>query len=260
MDNKDFFERNFSLFSDMQTAGKEGAAKITAQMTALRDDLDRALKNGEENNSDLMEMRESIDLMLEGFSMPGIAEQMLESMAEPVAPNPAIFDAIDDENLDQLRQELAFSDINAQYGKYKSSALYHALSSMHGVSLEIVNLLLDAGADPKVGLGDGNVLGGLGFGHFRDVSPEDLAVVVKRCVDLGADIEQRSDRLLWTPLILAASEWNPVAVEALLLAGADVHAHSGNVEGVCFSGSQPIDYASGHPETEAVLRRFMTAQ
>ncbi|MEO0944634.1 MAG: hypothetical protein AAFY06_07290, partial [Pseudomonadota bacterium] len=129
--------------------------------------------------------------------------------------------------------------------------------NMFGVSLAVVTFLLDAGADPKVGLGtNSNVLHGLGFGRCDGVAPEALAEVIVRCVGLGADIEQRSNRLGWTPLITAASEWNPVAVEALLLAGADITARAGEVEGVCFAGETGRAFAEGDPATLAVFERF----
>ncbi|MEL6794684.1 MAG: hypothetical protein AAFP78_14585, partial [Pseudomonadota bacterium] len=71
-----------------------------------------------------------------------------------------------------------------------------------------------------------------------------------------ADIEQRTPRLDWTPLITAASEWNPVAVEALLMAGADVGAKTSKANGVYGVGSDCFDFAKGHEATLAVLRRY----
>ena len=111
-----------------------------------------------------------------------------------------------------------------------------------------------------MGLGkNSNVLHGLGFGRCDDLDPTELAEAIKRCVALGADIEEHSNKLKWTPLITAASEWNPVATEALLLAGADILARAGDVEGVCLSGEPALAFANGHARTEAVLRRYLAA-
>lgn len=61
----------------------------------------------------------------------------------------------------------------------------------------------------------------------------------------------------WTPLITAASEWNPVAVEALILAGANIHARAGEVDGVCFAGETGRSFADGDAKTLAVFDRYL---
>lgn len=231
----------------------------TAEAEALRRDLDTAIDQLGDTLPELQEIAKMLDLMAEVADDPDLAAHMAEAAQQSYEPNPPIFDAIDDADTAAVVAALDQWDINAMHGEFQSTALYHATSCMCGVSPTILHLLLDRGADPNLGLGTArNVLHGLGFGRCDDVDPNDLAEVVKRCVAKGADIEQRSDKLLWTPLITAASEWNPVAVEALILAGADSHARAGEVDGVCFAGSPARSFAEGHPATTAVLDRYRT--
>lgn len=140
---------------------------------------------------------------------------------------PEIFNAIEDGDTTLVKQALGTWDVNATHGQFEKTALYATMSNMFGVSVEIADLLLDAGADPKKGLTDSNVLHGLGFGRCDEVPVEELAGLVKRCVGLGADIEQRTNNLQWTPLHTALNEWNAQASEALLLGGADPNACAG---------------------------------
>ena len=208
--------------------------------------------------AELHELARAIEMMKETLSNPEIAQSIHDMQSGDFEPQPEIFEAIEDCDIEAVRAALTTWEINRTFGEYESTALYHAMSCSSGFSLEVINLLLDSGADPNKGLTDTNVLHGLGFARLQGVSPDDLAAVVRRCVDLGADIEQRSNTLRWTPLITAASEWNPVATEALLLAGADITARSGEVEGVCYSGSDCLAFAEGDEETVAVIKRFLT--
>jgi hypothetical protein len=185
-----------------------------------------------------------------------MGEALSESLAQGVEPRPNLIDAIEDGDLDRVRAALEGSDVNTPHGEFAVTPLYVAMSCMDDNALEIMNLLLDAGADPKIGIGSVGALHGLAFGHIP-VAPEALAEVISRCVSLGADLEERTEGLGWTPLIAAASEWQPVAVEALLLAGADVRARAGERAGVCFSGASVLAFAEGHPATEAVVRRYL---
>ncbi len=177
---------------------------------------------------------------------------------ESTCPIHRFFEAVEESDLKGIEEALADWDINQTHGEHSKTALYSAMSnSIDGVSLPVVSFLLDKGADPKIGLGDEyNVLQGLGFGRIDPKDVNDLSEVVERCVALGADIEQRSGNLHWTPLIAAASEWNAEAVEALIMAGADVSAKAGEVEGVCFAGEPARAFAAGHPETMAVFERY----
>lgn len=177
----------------------------------------------------------------------------LETSAVEMEPD--LFDAIEDGDLDRVAEGLKSWDVNRPFGKYEKTPLYAAMSNMFDASLATMTFLLDAGADPKRGLSDGNVLHGLGFANLDSISAEALAFVVRRCMALGADIEQRTPKLGWTPLHYAVSEWNPVATEALLLAGADANAPSGAASG-CFSNARPLEMGQGKDEVVQLLRRF----
>lgn len=181
----------------------------------------------------------------------------LQALAAAAAqpPQPDIFDAIDAADLDGVKAALATEDVNARHGAFDATALYQAMSSLDP-DIAIMHALLDAGADPSLGLTHSNVLHGLGFGNGNGLPVDALAGVIQRCVELGADLEQRSDQLQWTPLITAASEWNEVAVEALLVCGADISAQAGPVGGVFGAGHSAAHFAAGHPATLAVLARY----
>ena len=229
----------------------------TAEAEALRKDLDDAIAAFGDQIPQLQDLADQLDLLQAVAADPKLSQAMAEQAMKDYVPNPEIFDAIDDGDVEAVKAALADWEINATHGEFECTALYHAMANMCGVSLPVVTLLLNAGADPKLGLGETtNVLHGLGFGRCDDIAAEELAEVVRRCVALGADLEQRSNRLGWTPLITAASEWNPVATEALLLAGADIGARAGEVEGVCFSGETALAFADGHDATRAVLERY----
>jgi ankyrin repeat protein len=81
-----------------------------------------------------------------------------------------------------------------------------------------------------------------------------------RCVELGAALEERTSKLGWTPLITAVSEREPVATEALLMAGADIHARAGDTGHGCFSGASVWDFAQGDDDTLAVLKTYLNRQ
>ena len=214
------------------------------------------------DNEELAQFLTLVEMLEQSIVDPEFQKTINEALAEPLDAYPQIFDAIERKDIAAVRIELKSWDVNAQVGKYGSSALYHAMSCSYGEapSLEIISLLLDAGADPRRGLGETNVLHGLGFAYWSDILPENLSEIVKRCVALGADLEQRSDELQWTPLILAISEWNEVATEALLLAGADPHVRAGDTGRGCFSGADCLTMANGHPATTAVLKTYLTRQ
>lgn len=232
----------------------------TAEADALRNDLDDLITAHGDDMPELQQLADQLDLLKGVSTDPELAQKVAEAAMKDYVPNPEIFDAIDDSDLEAVKDVLVDWDINATHGEFECTALYQAMSNMFGVSLPMVTFLLDEGADPKLGLGEtSNVLHGLGFGRCDDIDPEELAAAITRCVALGADLEQRSNKLGWTPLITAASEWNAVAVEAFLLAGADIEARAGDVAGVCFSGSTANAFAEGHEATKAVLEKYQRA-
>lgn len=171
----------------------------------------------------------------------------------PTHDMPEIFDAIEDGDVARVKAALRDWDVNRGHGEYDATALYRAMSNMFGVSLEIAHLLLDAGADPAKGLTQTNVLHGLGFGRCDGVPVQDLAALVRRCVALGADIEERSDKLQWTPLHTAVNEWNEPAVEALLIAGADPNACAGSENRGCTAGESALSMAIGRSASFELL-------
>lgn len=256
MDYTELERRAADILPKMVVVGDDGVPRLSPDFEPLQEDIAKALRECQDN-ADLRDLAEAMEAMKQTLSNPDIAQSVAEMSSSKFEPQPEIFDAIEGCSVEAVRAALETWDVNQAFGEFDCTALYHAMSCMHGASLEVMNLLLDADADPRKGLGDSNVLHGLGFANLQGIEPEDLVLIVQRCVALGADIEQRSDKLLWTPLISAVSEWNPVATEALLLAGANIRARAGEVEGVCFSGADCLAFAGGHEETLAVLKRFM---
>lgn len=258
MDVTDITQRVIAILTAEPVVDVDGVPQIPAEFDATRADLEALIKSGVAP-ADLEDLAKAMDAHKEMLTDPllvGALDDMLDGDREP---EPEIFDAIESGDVESVRAALRSCDVNARYGKYHATALYRAVSGFD-VSLDVINALLDAGADPRKGLSDGNVLHGMGFGRFGEIKPEDLCVVIRRCVSRGADLEERSGNLYWTPLITAVSEWNPIATEALLLAGADIQARAGEVEGVCFSGSGVLDFAEGDDDTMAVLRLFSATQ
>lgn len=78
--------------------------------------------------------------------------------------DPELFNAIQDGDVEAVRALLPGYLIISQHGTFGVSALYKAMSAMVGVSVRIIDLLLDAGADS--------------FFH-ADSSPETLAVLAR---------------------------------------------------------------------------------
>jgi len=121
--------------------------------------------------------------------------------------------------------------------------------------LELVTLLLDRGADPKIVSRDGETMlsaaAGLAFihGYHRGKSPEERLQVVKLFVGLGNDVNQPDDYGI-TPLMAAANDGNIGVIRYLIEAGADLGAHDlGKKNDGQFGSSveplMPIDYAIG---------------
>jgi len=121
--------------------------------------------------------------------------------------------------------------------------------------LELVRLLLERGADPKVVSRDGETMvsaaSGLAFihGYHRGKSKEERLQVVKLFVELGNDVNQADDYGI-TPLMAAANDGNVAVIQYLIDAGADLGAHDlGKKNDGQFGSSNeplmPIDYAIG---------------
>lgn len=121
--------------------------------------------------------------------------------------------------------------------------------------LELVKLLLEHGADPKIISRDSeNMLSaasGLGFvhGYHRGKSPEERLQVVKLFVELGNDVNHHDDYGI-TPVMAAGNFGNVPIIQYLIDAGADLSAHDlGKKNDGAFGSSNeplmPIDYAIG---------------
>jgi ankyrin repeat protein len=145
--------------------------------------------------------------------------------------------------------------------------------------LELVKLLLDRGADPKIISRDGETMvsaaAGLAFihGYHRGKPPEERLQVVKLFVELGNDVNQADDYGI-TPLMAAANYGNVAIIQYLIDVGADLSAHDlGKKNDGQFGSSveplMPIDYAIGvgtfvpnnaviiHEDAVALMARVM---
>jgi uncharacterized protein len=121
--------------------------------------------------------------------------------------------------------------------------------------LELVKLLLERGADPKIISRDSETMlsaaAGLAFihGYHRGKSPEERLQVVKLFVALGNDVNWADDYGI-TPLMAAGNYGSVPVVQYLIDAGADLSAHDlGKKNDGQFGSSNeplmPIDYAIG---------------
>ena len=233
-----------NVLQELQKSGDLPAEVIEEQMEDL-------LKFQTLNNELAIAIETGDSAALEEINKKTMLEAGLDF--DTFEDEPEIFKAIDDDDLERVKAALQDWSVNQTHGEFDKTALYAAMSNLFGVQIPIIDALLNAGADPKKGLGKTTVLHGLGFGNFTDVSVKELADVVKRCVDLGADIEEKSEKLQWTPLHTALTEWNVVASEALLLAGADPNAIAGSVNRVCTSGQSCLAMTIGYPELFILL-------
>ena len=121
--------------------------------------------------------------------------------------------------------------------------------------VELVKLLLDRGADPKIISRDSETMlsaaAGLAFihGYHRGKSPAERLQVVKLFVELGNDVNQADDYGI-TPLMAAGNFGDVPVIQYLIDAGADLSAHDlGKKNDGAFGSSNeplmPIDYAIG---------------
>lgn len=244
-----------AMMAQVFASGGGRDEKTMTELLGLRAIVAKEAADPEAPN-ELHMMVQSMDLMADMLSDPEQLATIAAMSTTPYDRPPEIFAAIDDCDISGVRTALQTWDVNQTHGEFRATALYRAMSCSTGTSLDIIWLLLDAGADPRKGISDKNVLHGLGFANLCGIRPADLAKIIRVCVERGADIEERSEKLQWTPLITAVSEWNDVAAEALLIAGADITARAGNVEGVIFSEAGCMVFANGHEPTLAVLERY----
>ena len=145
--------------------------------------------------------------------------------------------------------------------------------------LDLVKLLLERGADPKIISKDSETMlsaaAGLAFihGYHRGKSPEERLQVVKLFVQLGNDVNWADDYGI-TPLMAAGNYGSVPIIQYLIDAGADLSAHDlGKKNDGQFGSSNeplmPIDYAIGvgtfvpnnaviiHEDAVALMAKYM---
>lgn len=100
-----------------------------------------------DDGDELRAVAQSFRDMVVMLNNPELAAQFAESQIADLTPYPAIFDAIEDQDRAAITDALKTWDINEGVGEHQSTALYHAMAHSFGVSLDVMHLLLDGGAD-----------------------------------------------------------------------------------------------------------------
>jgi hypothetical protein len=188
----------------------------------------------------------------EQFStVPGMPE-FAQDTSDPDVQ--AVFDAIDDCEVDVLARVCCGIDLNQGHGTYHKTPLYAAMSGMPP-SADVINFLLDQGADPNLGLiGDSTPLHGAAFTHFHGWSVAQLTSLIKKFQSLGADIEAATTSYGWTPLHASIMERNDLLLEALLICGADPNVRLGAQSMPEFTpGSSPLHQTIYSPSRAKLL-------
>lgn len=184
-----------------------------------------------------------------------------DAMYPPAPPLEAnvqrLFDAIEEGDKTATRDALKDVDVNGHYGQFNQTPLYHALSADDRTP-EMIKLLLDAGADARIGMDDGYTpLHNIGDYLGGPEKLEPLADIVRLLIDAGADIEARTDSYGWTPLQQAVMQGVPVEIEALLQGGANPNAIYAPHSMPHFSpGRTPLQIAGSRTEKVQVLLNY----
>ena len=156
MNVADFEERFAALVLRLGEVASVGPGSVQADIAALRNDLAKLAATGVPSDN-LDQMAQTLTLLGETMALPGVAESFAMARKASSEPQPEIFDAIEDCDIQAVRTALASGDVNARYGQFGCTPLYRAMSCLTGTSLEVIDLLLDAGADPRRGLTSTNV-------------------------------------------------------------------------------------------------------
>lgn len=175
--------------------------------------------------------------------------------AEPLSEAAeALFEAIDAGDLDRTRASLVGLDINARHGGFEETALAHAMAA-EGRSIEMVQFLLEMGADPEAGMADGCTPLHLLCAYPWGWEPrERTALFARILVDAGAKVEAQTTTYGWTPLHRAVMEGNTQEMEALLRVRANPNLPYGPKSQPWFSpGRLPLQIAGSDPEKVRLL-------
>lgn len=249
-----------AVFEQMEQAGRAfiDQAKMTMVGEALFADLDRALAQNPEGPlaEDLTaRMRDYTDLMMQTTAMAvGVQpEDIHETLPGPAQ---ALFEAIEDEDAQAVCRALPKVDVNGQYGRFQRSPLFHAISCLD-IGCQMPNLLLDHGADPRIGMCDGHTpLHGVASKRYPDTAQSNVNALVQRLISGGADPEARTHQFEWTPVQVAVSELEPVSLRALLQAGAKVEPTYTAASPACVQGPSVLDGAFAFPDILQLLLEF----
>jgi len=151
-----------------------------------------------------------------------------------------------------------------------STAIMRAAFS---ADLELVNLLLEFGADPNIKSSDNETTlaaaAGLGWvsGFHKDRSLDDRLAIIKILVEMGMDVNWQ-DNYGISPLMVAANLGNVPIIQYLIDQGADLGAYDlGKKNDGAFGASieplMPLDYAIGvgtfRPNNAIVFNEAATA-
>ena len=198
----------------------------------------------------------------------------------PPPPDISIHEAVNNGNVEAVKQHLAAgTDVNAK-NKYETTPLHHAAIKGH---MEIAELLIEKGADVNA---KGAVMGGtplheaaitgskeiveLLIANGADMNAKDLKrmtvlhkttdkEILELLIDNGADVNgadvDTKDISVSTPLHRAAFEGRKEVAELFIAKGADVNA-------ISFAGRTPLDEAQyifeGYEE-EMIVNKKVTA-
>ncbi len=122
--------------------------------------------------------------------------------------------AIEKQNLDRVKKLLATGQNPNDYAEISGPGDYPLQTAISSGNLQLVKLLLDAGADPNLETIRGTVLSQSAY--------EGKLEIVKALIESGADVHKKSEHS-GDPLQEALIGGNPKIVETLIAAGVDVN-------------------------------------
>ena len=172
----------------------------------------------------------------------GDVERVRSLLAQQVDPNTPDIDgttalhwAAHLDDVESARSLLAAGARVGAVSRYGATAVLVAATNGSAAMLE---LLLDAGAGPNVGLPEGET-------PLMRTARTGRVDAVRRLLGYGADVDAREGWREQTALMWATVEGNTTAAQALVEAGADVHARSSG-------GFTPLLFAVRHNRQDTV--------